>query len=228
MTHLQIPSFAKLFAVLASAVMLTLSPPASAQPIQEGIDYTLLQTQQPADAGGRIEVIEFFWYECSHCYALEPALETWIKKLPKDVEFRRVPAMWNDRVALSGRIFYTFEAMGEVERLHRPLFDAVHRDKLAVTNEAALLAWLGAQKVDLEKFKATFRSFAVESKWKRAAAINQAYKLDGVPALAVAGRYYVSASQTPSRERMLAVTSTLIDEARKQQGSAAKGAKGAK
>ena len=228
MTRLHIPSFSKLFAMLASAAMLALTPAASAQPIQEGIDYTLLQTPQPADAGGRIEVIEFFWYECPHCYALEPALETWIKKLPKDVEFRRVPAMWNDRVAVSGRIFYTIEAMGELERLHRPLFDAVHRDKLAITNESALLAWLGTQKVDLEKFKATFRSFAVESKWKRAAAINQAYKLDGVPALAVAGKYYVSANQTPSRERLLAVTSALIDEARKQPAPAAKAAKSPK
>ena len=101
---------------------------------------------------GKIEVIEFFWYGCTHCYNLEPMLETWVKKLPADVQFRRVPAVFNERWGHDAAIFYTFEALGVLDKLHRPFFDAIHRDAPAHRQQQALNAWLQKNGVDPKKF----------------------------------------------------------------------------
>jgi len=184
----------------------------------EGIDYIELRPPQAADSPGKIEVLEFFWYRCPHCYALEPDLEAWVKQLPRDAQFKRVPGILNEDWAIDGRIFYTLEAMGQVERLHRPLFDAIHQQggaRLHGDEYAKWVAdWLAKQGVDIKKYDATFHSFTVESKLRRAMQMSQAYKLDGVPSLAVQGRYVVMA--TASRQKMLATTSYLIGEVRKQ------------
>lgn len=188
---------------------------AQAQPAP-GVDYQELSTAQATDAPGKIEVIEFFWYGCPHCYNFEPVLDPWIKKLPKDTQFRRVPAIFSDDWAKGARVFYALEAIGEEQRLHKPLFDAVHQGQnLNVANEAALKEWLGKQGVDTKKFAAAYGSFSVESKVKRAAQLTQAYKIDGVPSMAVNGKYVVSASAANSRERLLAVADYLIDRLRK-------------
>jgi thiol:disulfide interchange protein DsbA len=170
---------------------------------------------------GKLEVVEFFWYECPHCYSLEPHIEAWLKKLPKDVEFRRVPAMFNQQWAISGRAFYTLEAMGELDRLHRPLFDAIHKGGLKVTNQRQLQDWLERQKVDVAKFNAASKSFAVESRLKRALELMQASKIDSVPVLIVNGRYLVTADTARGQERMLAVADSLIERTRKQPASKA-------
>ncbi len=184
----------------------------------EGIDYLELKPPQPTESSGKIEVIEFFWYRCPHCYALEPDLESWVKRLPRDAQFKRVPGVLNEDWAIDARVFYTLESLGEVERLHRPLFDAIHQQggvRLRGDAFARWVAdWLAKQKVDMAKYDAAFHSFTVESKLRRAAQMNQAYRLDGVPALAVQGRYIVIAST--SRKAMLATTDFLIGEARKQ------------
>jgi thiol:disulfide interchange protein DsbA len=173
----------------------------------------------PTDAAGKIEVVEFFWYECPHCYTLEPRLEAWLKKLPKDVEFRRVPAMFNQQWAHSGRVYYTLEAIGELDRLHRPLFDAIHNGGLKITNMKQLQDWLERQKVDLGKFNAAFKSFAVESRLKRALELTAASRIESVPQMMVNGRYLVSADS--AKGDMLLVVDALIVEARKPVTSAA-------
>ena len=181
-----------------------------------GTDYQELSPAQPTDVPGKIEVIEFFWYGCPHCYAFEPLLNPWAKKLPKDTQFRRVPAIFNDEWGKGARAFYALEAIGEEQRVHAALFDAVHQSQhLNVANEAALTEWLGKHGVDTKKFTAAYSSFSVESKVKRAAQITQAYKIDGVPSMAVNGRYVISASAANSRERLLAVADYLIDRVRK-------------
>ena len=134
-------------------------------------------------------MLEFFWYGCIHCYNLEPKLETWLKTLPKDVEFRRVPAVFNDRWAHDAAIFYAFEALGLLDKLHRPFFDAIHRDRLRTDNWHNLSAWLEKQGVDVKKFESTIKSFGVQSKTKRAIRLTSGYKIDGTPAMAVHGRY---------------------------------------
>jgi thiol:disulfide interchange protein DsbA len=198
-------------ATLAAAV-LALAPAAA----QQQPPFVELTPPLPTDSKGKIEVVEFFWYECPHCYALEPLLETWIKKLPKDVEFRRIPATFNERWVISARVYYAFEAMGLVDKLHRPLMDAIHKDRLRVTDERQLTEWLQGKGVDVAKFSATLKSFAVESRLKRAQSLVQGSRIDGVPALMVNGQYVVAAGAGGSEERMIAIADSLIDRSRKQ------------
>jgi thiol:disulfide interchange protein DsbA len=189
------------------AVALLLAPPlATAQ------RYVELKPPQPTEAGGKIEVVEFFWYGCIHCYNLEPALEGWLKKLPPDAQFRRVPAVFNPRWEHDARIFYAFEALKLLDKLHRPFFDAIHQDRLRTDDPKALAQWLQRQGVDAQKFSDVMKSFSVHSKTQRAKLMTAGYKIDGTPAIAVDGRYTVSAG-----EGMLETVSQLIGQARKQR-----------
>jgi thiol:disulfide interchange protein DsbA len=188
--------------------------PAAAQ--QPAAPFLEINPPLATDDKGKVEVVEFFWYECGHCYSFEPELEAWLKKLPKDVEFKRVPAIWNAQMTVSARVFYSLDAIGELDRLHRPLFDAIHRDGLKITNQKQLQDWLERQKVDVGKFSAALKSFTVESRLKRGFELWQASKADGVPVLMVNGRYLVTAGP-----RMLAITDSLIEQSRKQVTSAA-------
>jgi len=183
----------------------------------QGRAYTELPNAQPTEAGGKVEVLEFFWYGCIHCYNLEPPLEAWLKKLPADVQFRRVPAIFNERWAHDAAIFYTFEALGVLDKVHRPFFDAIHRDKLRSDNSAALAEWLQKQGINTQKFNDTLKSFGVQSKTRRAAMLTAAYKIDGTPAMAVQGRYTVSAEQGRTHDGMLRSVSNLIEMARKSK-----------
>ena len=198
-----------LFALLVAAPLI-----AAAQ--GDGFKYSELKPTQPVSLEGKkIEVIEFFWYGCPHCYNLEPQLESWIKKLPPDVQFRRVPAVFNARWGHDAQIFYTFEAMGVLDKLHRPFFDAIHREGLRTDNKEALAQWLQKNGVDPKKFDETLKSFTVQSKTRRAVQITTAYGIDGTPAMAVHGRYTVSVEQGGSREGMLQTVSHLVDIVRK-------------
>ncbi len=181
--------------------------------------YIELTQPLPTDSGDKIEVIEFFWYGCSHCYAFEPYIESWLKRLSKDVEFRRVPAMFNKQWAEAGRVYYTLESMGLLDRLHRPLFDAIHQQHLRITNEDQLRDWLQRQKVDVDKYFATAQSFTIESKLKRAAVLTEASKINGVPALLINGRYLVSA-EVGSQEQMLQIADGLIQRSRTAKSAA--------
>ena len=178
--------------------------------------FTEIKPAQPIETDGKkIEVVEFFWYGCIHCYNLEPVLESWIRKLPPDTQFRRVPAVFNQRWGHDAAIFYTIEAMGLMDKLHRPLFDAIHRDRLNTADEQAFSQWLQKQGVDAKKFMETMKSFSVQSKTRRAVQLTTAYKIDGTPAMAVQGRYTVSADQGRSREGMLDTVNYLVEQVRK-------------
>ena len=190
---------------------------ARAQGRDPGFSFSELKLAQPVETPGRIEVIEFFWYGCPHCYSLEPAIDAWLKKLPADVEFRRVPAVLSQNWVAHAQVYFAFEALGALARLHRPFFDAIHRDRLRIDNQAAFDQWLQKQGVEPKKFVEVARSFGVESRVKRAAQISAIYGIDGVPALAVHGRYTVSAEQGGSREGMLRTVDYLIGVVRKSQ-----------
>ena len=194
----------------------TLALPANAQGPAKGAPFLELNPPQPTGSTGKVEVIEFFWYGCPHCYALEPVLEPWTKKLPKEVVFKRVPAVFNEQWGVAARVFYSLEAINELERVHRALFDAVHKDNLRITDESAVAGWLGKHGVDAEKFKAAYRSFTVETKLKQAMQMTRAYRFDGVPALAVQGRYVMTASSIPDRQDLLKAVDRVIGEAIKQ------------
>jgi thiol:disulfide interchange protein DsbA len=189
---------------------IALSPLASlAQPRPA---FTEIKPPMPTEAEGKIEVAELFWYGCIHCYTLEPALEGWLKKLPADVQFRRIPAVFNQRWAHDAAIFYTFESMGLLEKLHRPFFDAIHRDRLQTDQPAALDEWLAKSGVDTKKFNEMLKSFGIQSKARKAAQLTVASKIDGTPAIVVQGRYQVAASG-----RMLDDVNEAINAARKQK-----------
>jgi protein dithiol oxidoreductase (disulfide-forming) len=200
-----------------SGLLIAVACCAQAAPV-EGTDYVEVKPPQSVDSPGKVEVTEFFWYRCPHCYALEPDLEAWVKRLPRDVVFKRVPGILNDDWAVDARIYYALEAVGEVNRLHRQLFDAIHQQggvRLRGDAFAKWVAdWLAKQKVDMAKYDAALHSFTVESKMRRAAQLASGYRLDGVPALTVQGRYLVVAST--SRKGMLDTADSLIGESRKQ------------
>lgn len=190
---------------LFAAVLLALPLAARAQ-VNE------LKPPVPVENGGKIEVTEFFWYGCIHCYNLEPQIDAWLKKLPEDVEFRRVPAVFNERWALDASIFYAMEAMGLLDKLHRPLFDAIHKERLRTDDQDALSEWLAKHGVDAKKFLETMQSFGVRSKTRRAVQLTIAYKIDGTPAMAVHGRYTVSA-----QPKMMQVVDSLVERVRKEK-----------
>jgi thiol:disulfide interchange protein DsbA len=177
--------------------------------------YSEVKPSLQVETDGKIEAVEFFWYGCIHCYNLEPTVEKWEKTLPKDVQFRRVPAVFNDRWALDAAIFYTFEAMGLLDKLHRPFFDAIHRGGLRTDNRQALNEWLQKQGVDPAKFDATMKSFGVQSKTRRAAQLTALYKIDGTPAMAVHGRYTVSTEQGRTQNGMFETVNYLVEQVRK-------------
>ncbi len=203
----------KRFLFALALALAAAGPAAHAQKFEEGPDYSVLKAPLATDNPARVEVVEMFWYGCPHCYELEPVIERWVKALPKDVEFKRIPAPLNRNWEIAARVYYTLEAMGLIEKLHGPLFDAIHRNNLRITNERALLDWLETKGVDTKKFSAAYRSFAVEGKLKRATQIAQAAQLEGVPALLVNGKYLIP-GMTPAR--MLAIADSLIAQSRKE------------
>ena len=169
--------------------LLTLAATAAPEQPQAGRDYRVLEKPQPTESGERVEVIEFFWYSCPHCNSLEPDLNQWLKKQGDKVAFKRVPVAFRDSMVPQQKLFYTLEAMGQVENLHAKVFNAIHVQRKRLDREDAIIDWIATQGVDKKKFLDVYNSFGVQSKVRRAAQLQQAYRVDGVPMLAVAGRY---------------------------------------
>jgi len=190
---------------------------AQARAPKAGTEYLVLDKRVPVDApAGKIEVIEFFSYNCPHCNDFEPALEAWAKSKPADVVLRRVPVPFvgND-VEAKQRLYYALEAMGKVDEYQPKVFNAIHAQRQNVNGDANIVAWAEKSGLDAAKFKELFTSFGVASKAKRASQLTDAYKVAGVPALAVAGRWYVDGETAGNMNKALAVTNYLIGEARK-------------
>ena len=183
-----------------------------------GKDFIALRKSAPVEApAGKVEVVEFFSYNCPHCAVFEPSLEAWVKKLPADVVFRRisVPFVGND-VEAKQRLYYTLEAMGKVDALQMRVFRAIHSERQRIVGDEAILAWIGKQSdVDAKKFADLFKSFSVVGKAKRATQLVEAYQVAGVPSLGVAGRWYVDGETAGSLDRALQITDFLVGEARK-------------
>jgi thiol:disulfide interchange protein DsbA len=182
----------------------------------EGKDYNRLERPQASDAGaGKIEVIEFFWYSCPHCNAFEPTLANWIKTAPKDVVVRRIPVAFNESFAPQQRLFFTLEALNLLDSLHVKVFQAVHVEKLSLNTDASIQAWAEKQPgVDKTKFAEAYKSFGMASKLRRAVQLQNDFKVEGVPALGIAGRFYTDGSLAGSMERALQVTEALLAQVR--------------
>lgn len=190
---------------------------AGAAELKEGRDFANIVPPAPTDATGKVEVTEFFSYQCSHCYEFEPVLGKWLKAgMAKDVSFRRVPVVFRDSWAPTAKIYYTLEALGEVERLHNEVFDAMHFERIDLNNEKTLETWVGKKGLDAKKFMDTYRSFTVQSKIARAKQLTAAHGIQGVPAMAVDGKYRSSSSFNGTYEDLLKVVDGLIAKSRKK------------
>ena len=182
----------------------------------EGTHYVRLAKPAPVSVpAGKVEVVEFFWYGCPHCNALEPALEAWIKRLPADVVFRRVPVAFGAVHESHQRLFYTLEAMGQLAAVHPKIFAAIHVQRQRLDREADQIAFLKAQGVDTARFAELSKSFSVQTKMRQAKQLTDAYDIDGVPAIGVHGRFYTAGSLAGDNVRALAVADVLISLARK-------------
>jgi protein dithiol oxidoreductase (disulfide-forming) len=206
-------------ALAIATAFVALSFGAAAQ--QQRAPFEVLSPPQPVEANGKIEVIEFFWYGCPHCYALEPAVNAWVKKAPKDVTFKRVPAVPSEQWGVLAYMYYTLEAMGLLEQNHAKVFDAIHKDGKNLNNRKMRDEWLAKNGIDVAKFAEVEKSFAVNSKVKRAAQMTAAYKVDGVPRVFVNGKYW-TAPELVGQERMFETVDQMIAMARKESGAAAK------
>jgi thiol:disulfide interchange protein DsbA len=180
-----------------------------------GVDYMQLGRPVPTDAPtGKIEVIEFFWYNCPHCNAFEPTLAAWAKALPKDVAFRRVPIAFREDFAPQQKLFYALEAMGLLDKMHARVFAAIHDEKQVLTTGEAIINWMTKQGVDKAKFTEQFNSFSATTTASRARQIQDAYQIEGVPALGIGGRFYTDGALAKSMDRALSITDFLVAQSR--------------
>ena len=204
----------------AAAAFVAMVPAAQAQGSapRAGTEFRLIDPPQPADDASKVEVVEFFWYACPHCNAFEPELVEWAKKLPADVVFKRVPVQFNAGFEPQQRLFYTLEAIGKLDTLHNKVFQAIHTQRLPLNTAERIATWAEQQGLDAKAFGDAYKSFGVQSKVQRATKMMTSYGVDGVPMLAIGGRYMTSPSQAGGSTRALQVADFLIEQARKSKG----------
>ena len=180
--------------------------------------FQLLQPAQPTQSGDKIEVVEIFWYGCPHCYSLEPYLDNWLKNKPADVEFRRIPGVLGRDWMAHARAYYTAEQLGILEQIHRPLFDAIHKDRQNIMNGKQLRDFFAEYGVDKDEFTRIFDSEEITGKIKEAFIAAQNYKVTGVPTIIVNGKYRTSASQAGGNKKLIEIINQLIEMERNQSG----------
>ena len=197
---------------------------ASAQEFVEGKHYVKLPAPVPVTAPtGKIEVVEFFWYGCPHCNAFEPALDAWSKKLPADVAFRRVHVGFRPSFEPQQRLSATLEALGWTDNFQRKIFHAIHVQRQRLDRPEEIIDFIEKNGGDKAKFVEMFNSFGMQAKVRQGKQLSEAYKIDGVPAIGIHGRFYTSPSlaggeNTPEVEggqRCLVLADQLIARVRK-------------
>lgn len=185
--------------------------------IEEGFDYRVLPVAQPVTTKGKVEVIEFFWYGCPHCYDFEPELSAWVKRQGKDVNFRRVPVAFRDDLLPHTQLFYALEAMGKADALNEKVMTAIHKQNKKLLTENEIADLVASQGIDRNTFLATYRSFAVVSKAKASNSIAETYRIDGVPTVVIQGKYVTSPSIATSKAKAIAVMDYLVEKVRKDK-----------
>lgn len=208
-----------LLSAVALGLAISFSGIASGQSakIEEGFDYRILPAPQPVESKGKVEVIEFFWYGCPHCYDFEPELSAWVKRQPKDVSFRRVPVAFRDDFMPHSQLFYALEAMGKGDAMNEKVMYAMHKENKRLMTENEIADWVASQGIDRNSFLATYRSFAVVSKARAARQMADAYRIDGVPTIVMQGRYVTSPSIAGTKAKAIAVMDYLEQKIRKDK-----------
>jgi len=203
----------KAFTILLTILgVAAFAPPAAAQsPL-----FATLTPPQPVEGGGKVEVTEFFWYGCPHCYAMEPVINAWLKTKPQDVVFKRVPT-YNEGWAPMVSLYYTLEAMGVLDQYHAKVFDAIHKHSVNLNNKNKRDEWLKSNGIDPAKFAEVEKSFTVATKIQRAKQLTQAYKVDSVPRFFVNGKYFTSPDQAGGADKLFLVIDQMVNLARKEK-----------
>jgi protein dithiol oxidoreductase (disulfide-forming) len=185
---------------------------------QLGRDYIRLNPAQAVSSGANIEVIEFFYYGCPVCYELEPKLSRWFFNAPGSITLRRVPALSSDNWDNFGKLFYTLEAMGQVSRLHWPVYDNFHFNGLKLNEEPVMATWVAHNGLDKQKFIDTYGSPEIKAKLEAARAMTRRYEIKGVPSIVVDGKFVTTAAMTGGTNELMQVVDQLVDLARKERG----------
>jgi thiol:disulfide interchange protein DsbA len=212
-----------------SLTLITATAAASPANPQSGVDYRTLDVAQPTESGKKVEVTEFFWYSCPHCNAFDPALTAWVKKQGDRISFKRVPVEFRDSFVPQQKLYYTLEAMGKLDELHSKVFYAIHHDRQRLDTDAEIADFVAKQGVDRNKFLDLYNSFGVQAKARRATQLQADYKIDGVPTIAIDGRYETSPSivsanagnqsEAASQEATLQVMDALVNKVEKEHNA---------
>ncbi|MGV8897670.1 MAG: thiol:disulfide interchange protein DsbA/DsbL [Burkholderiaceae bacterium] len=221
------------FFVTLGLSLLALSVSAAPDNPKNGVDFRTLDKVQKTDSGKKIEVTEFFWYSCPHCHAFEPALESWVKKQGDNIVFKRVPVAFNDSFIPQQRLYYALDALGLTAQLNAKVFNAIHVERQSLDKDASIADFIAKQGVDKKKFVDMYNSFGVQAKVRTATQLQAAYKIDGVPTIAIGGRYITSPSIAAAglggrqpegalQAAALKVMDFLVAKASKELGAAAK------
>lgn len=212
-------------ALTTAGFTLCLIVTAQAAQITAGKDYLVVKPPQPTESGNKVEVMEFFWYGCPHCSNLQPSLEAWLKRKPAEVDFKRVPAVFQDSWVPLTRAYYTIEAMGLVDKLHQEMFAALHKQRINLKDANAIFDWVAGKGIDRKKFADTYNSFGVNGRTQRSIELTRKFDIPGTPALVIDGKFIASPSMTLKSERVIdydrffEVVDALIAESRKSKGS---------
>lgn len=203
----------------------TAAPPTGPTLWQEGVNYTRLVPAQPTSvAAGQVEVLEFFWYGCPHCYALDPLVEAWKKSKPSYVSFSRVPVMWSEGHRSTARLYYTLESMGKLDQLHSDVFKEIHvnSDPLIASDpndvagaERIQATFLKRFGISEEEFRKADHSFTVETDLQRADELGQRYRIEGVPTFVIDGKYIADVRSAGGPEKLLSLVGDLAAQEHK-------------
>ncbi|WP_431820632.1 thiol:disulfide interchange protein DsbA/DsbL [Burkholderia sp. F1] len=203
---------------LLSTLLLSLSlaagfaQAAPAAPVA-GKDYEVMKAPQPVSApAGKVEVIEFFWYGCPHCYEFEPTVEAWVKKQGDKIDFKRIPVAFRDDFVPHSKLFYTVSALGISEKVTPAIFNAIHKQKNYLLTPQAQADFLATQGVDKKKFMDAYNSFSVQGQVKQSAELLKSYNIDGVPTIVVQGKYKTGPAYTNSLEGTAQVLDYLVKQ----------------
>lgn len=205
------------FLSLSAVGMMALSGLALSAPVADR-DYKVLGSIQPTDSPGKIEVTEFFSYACPHCADLEPQFEAWIKRQPKDVVVRRVPVTFGRTQWESlAKMYYSLEMLGESDRMALQVFNAIHKEDRNFSDEKQQFDWIASKGIDRKKYTDMYGSFAMAGKLQRANQLSMAYRIQGVPSVAVEGKYLTDVSMNGGFPAFFNTLDGLVAKARAEK-----------
>jgi thiol:disulfide interchange protein DsbA len=207
----------RLFMLVGFSMLLVPLAASAAENFKEKIHYELVIPPQPTTAPkGKVEVVEMFWYGCPHCNALEPYVNRWLKHKPANVDFVRIPAVFQPAWEFHARAYYTAQILGVLDKIHSAMFEAIHQQRRRLNTEQELMEFFAEHGVKKEDFKRVFHSFAVEAKVRRARDLSHRYGIDGVPSLIVNGKYRTGARLAGGQANIFKVVNFLVEKESKE------------